>query len=145
MGGDSGGGAVALIEGDQLGGQGVLCCTVGGHDPQEPRRREGATSTPSRQCGDILSSPYVPFFLFPHSTPYWPSPSFVPIPLPLPLAVCRVHSSLPLDEKNHPKFCHLLAAITLGHSLHLLNLWFSHQQIAASIATYIWSVLNETR
>lgn len=44
MGGDRGGGAVALVEGDQLGGQGILCSTVGRHDPQETTKREGVSS-----------------------------------------------------------------------------------------------------
>lgn len=59
MGGDRGGGAVALVEGDQLGGQGVLCCTVGRHDPQETMRREGAASTPSQQNWGVYQVPQV--------------------------------------------------------------------------------------
>ena len=122
MGGDSGGAAVTLIEGDQLGGQGVLCGAVGGHDPQETTRREGAVSSPSGQCWDILSSPHVP-----HSLPYWPSPSFVPTPLPFPLAACRARSRVCSGWEKPPQFWHLLAAITLGPSIHLLSFRFSKE------------------
>ena len=121
MGGDSGGGAVALIEGDQLGGQRILCCTVGGHDPQETTRREGAASTPSHQCWGVLSSPHIPAFPFPQSLPYWPSP-FPPHPSASAQAVCRVR----ICRRKTTPVLPLTSCVTLGKSRRLSESRFSH-------------------
>lgn len=83
---------MTLVEGDQLSGQGVLCSTVGGHDPQETARREEAALTPSHQCC-ALKSPNT-YLLLSFLTAALLALSLAPTPTPVPF------SAFPLVSKH---------------------------------------------